>query len=61
VDLRDLSGISIADRLTTVLASLSDVDAGGLVLDDLDSWGEDSVRRSLPRLVGALSVETSDA
>jgi hypothetical protein len=54
VDLRDLSGISIADRLTAVLASLSDVDAGGLVLDDLDSWGDDSVRRSLPRLVGAL-------
>ena len=29
VDLRDLAGISIADRLTKVLASLSDVDDGG--------------------------------
>ena len=54
VDLRDLAGISIADRLTKVLASLSDVDDGGLVLDDLDSWADDTVRRSLPRLVGAL-------
>ena len=54
VDLRDLSGINIADRLTAVLASLSDIDTGGLVLDDLDSWGDDAVRRSLPRLVGAL-------
>ncbi len=54
VDLRDLAGISIADRLTAVLASLSDIDAGGLVLDDLDSWAGDAVRRSLPRLVGAL-------
>ena len=54
VDLRDLSGTSIADRLTAVLASLSAIDAGGLVLDDLDSWGDDAVRRLLPRLVGAL-------
>jgi hypothetical protein len=54
VDLRDLSGTSIADRLTAVLASLSDIDAGGLVLDDLDTWGDDAVRRLLPRLVGAL-------
>ena len=54
VDLRDLSGASIADRLTAVLASLSDIDAGGLVLDDLDSWGDDAVRRLLQRLVGAL-------
>lgn len=54
VDLRDLSGVSISDRLTAVLASLSDIDVGGIVLDDLDSWGDDSVRRSLPRLVGAL-------
>jgi hypothetical protein len=54
VDLRDLSGVSIADRLTAVLASLSDIDAGGLVLDDLDTWGDDSVRRSLPRVVSAL-------
>jgi hypothetical protein len=54
VDLRDLSGISIAGRLTVVLASLSDIDTGGLVLDDLDNWGDDSVRRSLPRLVGAV-------
>ena len=29
VDLRDLSGISIADRLTAVLASLSDIELGG--------------------------------
>jgi hypothetical protein len=28
VDLRDLSGTSVADRLTAVLASLSDIDAG---------------------------------
>jgi hypothetical protein len=54
VDLRDLSGTSVADRLTAVLASLSDIDAGGLVLDDLDGWGDDAVRRLLPRLVGAL-------
>jgi hypothetical protein len=54
VDLRDLSGVSIADRLRAVLASLSDIDVRGLVLDDLDTWGDDSVRRSLPRLVGAL-------
>jgi hypothetical protein len=54
VDLRDLPSINIADRLTAVLASLSDIDAGGLVLDDLDSWGDDPVRRSLSRLVGAL-------
>jgi hypothetical protein len=53
-DLRDLSGVGVADRLTAVLASLSDIDAGGIILDDLDSWGDDSVRRSLPRLVGAL-------
>ena len=39
VDLRDLSGTSIADRLTAVLASLSDIDAGGLLLDDIDSLG----------------------
>ena len=54
VDLRDLPGTSIADRLTAVLASLSEIDAGGLVLDDLDSWGDDAVRRLLPRLIGAL-------
>ena len=48
VDLRDLTGISVADRLTSVSASLSDVNAGGLVLDDLDSWADDAVRRSLP-------------
>jgi len=54
VDLRDLAGSTIADRLTAVLASLSDIDAGGVVLDDLDSWADDAVRRSLPRLVGAL-------
>ena len=54
MDLRDLSGVSIADRLTAVLASVSDVEAGGLVLDDLDSWGDDPVRRSLSQLLGAL-------
>jgi hypothetical protein len=54
VDLRGLAGVTIADRLTAVLASLSDIDAGGLILDDLDKWSDDSVRRSLSRLLGAL-------
>ena len=54
VDLRNLAGISIADRLAAVLASLSDMNDGGIILDDLDSWADDAVRRSVPRLVGAL-------
>jgi len=54
LDLRDLPGVTIADRLTAVLASLSDLNTGGLVLDDLDSWSDDSVRRWFPSLIRAL-------
>jgi hypothetical protein len=54
VDLRDLPSATIADRLTAMLASLSDIEAGGVLLDDLDSWGDDTIRRSFVRLVSAL-------
>jgi hypothetical protein len=54
VDLRDLPGANTADRLFSALASLSDIDAGGLVLDDLDNWSDALVRRSLQRLTRAL-------